>query len=84
MLPSTAHEAAGDRDVRVEGGADVVRQALDLGAVDEFRLHIVPILLGDGTRLFAEGRRSPDFESAGRVDEGGVVHLTLRPRARGG
>jgi dihydrofolate reductase len=75
-----AREAAGDRDVRVEGGADVVRQYLAAGVVDEFRLHVVPILLGGGTRLFADGEQLPEFDASGEVDGVGVAHLTLRPR----
>jgi dihydrofolate reductase len=75
-----AREAAGDRAVRVEGGADVVRQLLATGALDELRLHVVPVLLGGGTRLFADGEPLPEFDSTGDVDDGGVAHLTLRPR----
>ena len=51
-----AKEAAGGKDVRISGGADAIRQALDAGAVDDFTLHIAPLLLGSrpgtGTRLF--------------------------------
>jgi dihydrofolate reductase len=50
-----AHEAAGPKDVQVNGGADINRQYLKLGAIDELRLHLVPLILGAGTRLFAEG-----------------------------
>jgi dihydrofolate reductase len=74
-----AREVAGDRDVRVEGGADIVRQVLALGQVDELRLHVVPMLLAGGTRLFVEGERLPAFEATGRVDDG-VAHLVLRPQ----
>lgn len=48
-----AKEAAGDRDVIVMGGADVDRQFLNAGLVDEIRLHLAPIMLGGGTALFA-------------------------------
>ena len=54
-----AREAAGSNDVQVNGGADIARQYLGLGAIEEFRLHLVPVTLGAGTRLFAEGS-SPD------------------------
>lgn len=47
-----ARAAAGDRHVCVMGGADVARQALASGAVDELRVHLAPLLLGAGTRLF--------------------------------
>jgi dihydrofolate reductase len=44
-----ARNAAGDGDVMVAGGADVIQQCLTAGLVDEIRLHVVPILLGAGT-----------------------------------
>jgi dihydrofolate reductase len=47
-----AREAAGAHDVLVNGGADVARQFLQAGAVQELRLHLVPVVLGAGTRLF--------------------------------
>ncbi|GAA1241914.1 dihydrofolate reductase family protein [Pseudonocardia aurantiaca] len=47
-----ARETAGELDVVVNGGADVVQQCLAAGLVDEIRLHVVPVLLGSGTRLF--------------------------------
>jgi dihydrofolate reductase len=50
-----AREAAGSDDVQVQGGADVARQYLDVGAIDELRLHLVPVALGGGTRLFGDG-----------------------------
>jgi dihydrofolate reductase len=76
-----ARRAAGDGDVRIEGGADVVRQFLAAGALDEFRLHVVPIVLGGGTRLFEDGAQPAAFTSTGSVDENGVTHLSLRPGA---
>jgi dihydrofolate reductase len=47
-----AREAAGDRSVLVAGGASVVQQLLGAGLVDELQLHIAPVLLGRGVRLF--------------------------------
>jgi dihydrofolate reductase len=47
-----AHEAAGDKDVQIMGGADLIRQALRAGVVDEFSLTIAPVVLGAGKRLF--------------------------------
>jgi dihydrofolate reductase len=47
-----AREAAGSDDVIVGGGAQIARQYLQAGAVDELRLHLVPVILGAGTRLF--------------------------------
>lgn len=50
-----ARAAAADQDVVVGGGASTARQALAAGLVDELEVHVVPILLGEGERLFAEG-----------------------------
>ena len=47
-----ARAAAGDKDVVVMGGANVVDQSLAAGLVDELRLHLSPLVLGGGTRLF--------------------------------
>ena len=44
--------AAGDKDVHVMGGADVIRQALEAGLVDELTIIVAPVVLGGGKRLF--------------------------------
>ena len=53
-----AREAAGERDVRISGGADVIQQYLNLGAVDELEIALVPVLFGGGRRLI-ENLREP-------------------------
>ncbi|PRZ08359.1 dihydrofolate reductase [Isoptericola sp. CG 20/1183] len=50
-----ALEAAGDRNVTFIGGADVFGQLLAAGLVDELSVDVMPVLLGDGVRLFAGG-----------------------------
>jgi dihydrofolate reductase len=50
-----AREAAGDKDVKVAGGAQCGQQYLAAGLVDEMLLHVAPVVLGGGERLFAEG-----------------------------
>jgi dihydrofolate reductase len=47
-----ARDAAGGKDVRISGGADVIRQCLRAGVVDEITIHLAPLLLGAGVRLF--------------------------------
>jgi dihydrofolate reductase len=47
-----ARDAAGEKDVFVMGGADVIRQALRAGYVEELSISIAPLVLGDGKRLF--------------------------------
>ena len=49
-----AQVAARDKDVTIIGGASVARQALNAGLVDELEIDIMPVLLGDGLRLFEE------------------------------
>lgn len=48
-----AREAAGSKDVLIGGGAETIDQCLAAGEVDDFTLSVVPVLLGDGARLFA-------------------------------
>ena len=47
-----AKVAADGRDVRISGGANIIQQFLNAGLVDEFTLHIAPMLIGSGIRLF--------------------------------
>jgi dihydrofolate reductase len=47
-----ARVAAGDKDVHVAGGADTVQQAMKAGLIDELQLHLAPVLIGAGVRLF--------------------------------
>ena len=73
-----AREAARDRDIYVAGGAAIVQHYLHSGVIDEFKLHIVPVLLGGGTRMF-DGPEGIGLELAtsGEVDDKGVAHLTM-------
>ena len=57
-------EAAGDKDVHVMGGADVLRQALDAGLVDELSIVVAPVILGGGKRLFEGFTKSLDLSSS--------------------
>jgi dihydrofolate reductase len=76
-----AKEAAGDRNVLVHGAA-VARLALEAGLLDELELHVVPVLFGQGRRLF-EGLAAEQIElERTRVLEGenGVTHMHYRVR----
>jgi dihydrofolate reductase len=53
-----ARESAGNRDIRISGGADVIQQYLNLGVVDELEIALAPVLFGSGRRLF-ENLREP-------------------------
>jgi dihydrofolate reductase len=70
-----AREAAGSQDVQVEGGADVGRQFLNAGLLDEIRLHIAPIILGSGTRLFDGVRTDVQLVPREAQNAPAVTHL---------
>jgi dihydrofolate reductase len=72
-----ARAAASDKDVHVVGGADVIQQALAAGVVDELVVHLVPVLLGGGTRLF-EGGPAVGLEIVEAIDSPEVTHLRYR------
>lgn len=73
-----ASEAAGDKDVFIGGGADTINQYLAAGLIDELELHIVPILLGDGKRLFAGVGPDLKLEELRALEAPGVAHLKYR------
>jgi dihydrofolate reductase len=60
-----AQAAAGDRNVHVMGGADIIRQALDAGLVDDLSLIVSPVVLGGGKRLFEGYDGSLELEHLG-------------------
>ena len=72
-----AKQAAGDQDVLLGGGANVVQQYLAAGLVDEFELHVVPILLGDGERLL-ENVGDLELEQVRAIEAPGVTHIRYR------
>jgi dihydrofolate reductase len=72
-----AKQAAGGRDVLLGGGANVVQQYLAAGLVDEFGLHIVPILLRGGERLL-ENVGNLKVEQVRAIEAPGVTHIKYR------
>jgi dihydrofolate reductase len=75
-----ARAAAGEKNVAVGGGANVVQQYLEAGLLDELQIHLVPVLLGDGVRLF-EGRPGPEqdkLECTRVIESPAVTHLRYR------
>lgn len=74
-----ARSEAGGKDVSVAGGASVIQQSLNAGLLDEIQIHLVPIFLGDGVRLF-DGMDPVRFELAPErvVDSPAVTHLKYR------
>ncbi len=74
-----ARAAAGDKDVSLAGGANVVQQALRAGLVDEMQIHLVPILLGGGVRLLDDlGPEPIRLEKTRVIDSPAVTHLRYR------
>jgi dihydrofolate reductase len=75
---AAASEAAGGRDVSVMGGAEVIRQALAAGLVDELTFTIAPLVLGGGKRLFDGFDQTVILEHAGLRQSRFATHLTYR------
>ena len=74
-----AREAAGDGDVAIGGGADVIQQYLFAGLVDEMLLNVVPVLLGSGARLFDNlAAAELGLEQVQVVEAPDVAHLIYR------
>ena len=73
-----ARAAAGDKDISIAGGADVVQQYLAAGLIDEFQVHVAPLLLGDGVRLFDQLGTKPELEVTRVIGSSGVTHLKYR------
>jgi dihydrofolate reductase len=73
--------AAGDKDVLVHG-AGIAQRALTAGLLDELEIHLVPVLMGDGRRLFEHlGIEQRDLERVRVLEgDGDVIHLRYRVR----
>jgi dihydrofolate reductase len=70
-----ARAAAGEKNVHVAGGANVVQQYL--GLLDELQIHVAPLLLGDGVRLFG-GSARPELELTRVIESPKVTHIRYR------
>jgi dihydrofolate reductase len=74
-----ARAAADGRDVQVAGGAHVVQQYLAAGLLDEMEVHVAPLLLGGGVRLFDQLRSDPPkLEPLSVVESPAATHLRYR------
>lgn len=74
-----ARAAAGDKDISVGGGANVIQQYLSAGLLDEIQIHLVPVLLGDGRRLFEHiAVDRIELETTRVIESPGVTHLRYR------
>jgi dihydrofolate reductase len=71
-----ARAAAGGKDVGIWGGANVIRQYLRAGLLDEMGIHLIPILLGDGIRLFQDlGTEEIEFRRTRCIQTPNATHL---------
>ena len=75
-----AKAAAGTRNVMLHGAGVLVPKAIAAGLLDEMMIHQVPVLLGDGRRLFATGSGQPVLERLRVLEGDGVTHLHYRVR----
>jgi dihydrofolate reductase len=73
-----ARQAAGDRNVAIAGGASTINQYLSAGLIDELRVHITPITIGSGERLF-EGVPPMAMEQVSSRGTSLVTHIVYRP-----
>jgi dihydrofolate reductase len=74
-----AGKLAGEKDIAVMGGADIARQFLEAGLLDEISIHLAPVLFGKGTRLFEEFPGAHiQLEPVEVVDTKEAVHLRYR------
>ncbi len=70
-----AKAAASDKDVCVAGGANTAQQFLSAGLLDELQIHLVPVLMGGGLRLFDILPESMKLEKTRLLESAGVTHL---------
>lgn len=74
-----AKAISGDKDISVAGGANVVQQYLRAGLLDEIQIHLIPILLGDGRKLFDQlDTQQIELETTRVIESPGVTHLRFR------
>ncbi len=72
-----AEEAADGKDIIVLGGANAIQQFIRVGLLDELEIHLIPILLGSGTRLF-DNLGSLKLEKTAAKDTPAVTHLRYK------
>jgi dihydrofolate reductase len=77
-----ARAAAGERDIRIAGGADVIQQYLRAGLVDEFALAISPVMFGSGQRLFAGIGRDVGVDLVETIASPRTTHVRYAARTR--
>ena len=77
MNKTQQRQAAKGKDIRIQGGANTIQQFLNAGLVDEFFIHIAPVFLGTGIRLF-DGIDSKKYQL--EIKE--IIHSALTTHIR--
>ncbi len=73
-----ARAAAGAKDVGIAGGANVIQQFIKAGLLDEIQIHLAPVLLGGGIRLFEHIAEQVHLERTRLIESPAVTHLKFR------
>ncbi len=74
-----AKKAAGDKNVTVMGGAEIGQEYIKAGLVDELSIHLVPVLFGSGTQMFANlGKMHIQLEPTQTIETPEAIHLQFR------
>lgn len=78
-----AKEVAGEKDARIAGGANAIRQVIEAGLVEELQIHVSPVPLGGRIRLFARtDPKHAELEITRVIESPSVTHLTYRSAGR--
>ena len=72
-----ARRVAGNRDIRIAGGANVIQQYLNAGLVDEFTIHYSPVFFGHGAQLFSGTNKDVHVKIKQAVASKEVTHITF-------
>jgi dihydrofolate reductase len=72
-----ARRAAGNRDIRIAGGANVIQQYLNAGLVDEFTIHYSPVFFGHGAQLFSGTNKDVQVKIKQALASKEVTHITF-------
>jgi dihydrofolate reductase len=79
-----ARSAAENKDVIIIGGADIIQQFMNLGLVDELRLHLAHVLLGDGTRFWnPSNAEAVELDRIKLIESPGATHFTFNVKRTG-
>jgi dihydrofolate reductase len=78
-----AKKAAGRKNVYVLGGADIARQCINAGLLNEMTIHLAPVLLGAGVRLFDKLEKQIKLQQVKITEAPGITHLQFRLKGPG-